>query len=176
MASPPAPISPKGSAIPRCAGPLRGRYTSLLPLEHSHSPALFRNMGGDANADIWKHIPETGMATQASCDKRVSNWVDNPAWHPFTILTAPDSDAGAEPAGMMAFLSVEPDRMKVELGCVMGPRLQRTRASTEAFFLVLRHAFETTGCWRVEWKTDTTNAGSVTAAERVGFVQESVME
>lgn len=165
-----------GATTPRCVVPLSGRYTSLLPLDHSHSPALFRNMGGEANSDIWKHIPEPGMPTQASCDKRVMNWVDNPAWHPFSILTEPDSDGDVEPAGMMAFLSVEPHPMNVELGCVMGPRLQRTRASTEAFFLVLRHAFEVAGFRRVEWKTDTTNVASIKAAERVGFISKVVMK
>lgn len=176
MEPPPDAASRKGLEIPRCVVPLRGRYTCLLPLEHSHSPALFRHMGGESNADIWKYIPETGMPTQASCDKRVHAWVDNPAWHPFAILTGPESDGEAEPAGMLAFLSVEPDRMKVELGCVMGARLQRTRAATEAFFLVLRHAFEGAGCWRVEWNTDTTNVASLKAAERVGFVPERVVK
>ena len=155
---------------------LHGRYASLVPLEHSHSPALYRHMGGEANAHMWKYVPEPDLPTQASCDERVNMWLSSPVWRTFAMLNGPASDSKSEPAGMVAFRCVDPDRAKVEMGCVMGPSLQRTRAGTEGFFLLLRHAFEDFGTGKVEWKTDTGNAPSVRAAERMGYKSEGVQK
>ena len=64
---------------------------------------------------------------------------------------------------------------RIELGHVLfGPRLARTRAATEAVFLIARHAFEELGYRRFEWKCDALNASSRRAALRYGFVFEGL--
>jgi RimJ/RimL family protein N-acetyltransferase len=49
---------------------------------------------------------------------------------------------------------------------------QRTRANTEAKYLMLRHAFESWGLMRVEFKTSSTNLKSQNAMRRLGLVEE----
>jgi RimJ/RimL family protein N-acetyltransferase len=52
--------------------------------------------------------------------------------------------------------------------------LQRTRGGTEAMYLMARHAFETLGYRRYEWKCNALNAASRAAALRLGFTFEGV--
>ena len=54
----------------------------------------------------------------------------------------------------------------------MIPARQRTAVNTEAKLLMLRHAFETLGCLRVEFKTDHLNERSRRALLRIGAVEE----
>jgi hypothetical protein len=51
------------------------------------------------------------------------------------------------------------------------PRLQRSKAATEAMYLMMRTAFRL-GYRRYEWKCDALNAPSRAAAERLGFAYE----
>ena len=54
------------------------------------------------------------------------------------------------------------------------PLLQRRTAATEAQYLLMRHAFDTLGSRRYEWKCDARNAPSRAAAERLGFTFEGI--
>ena len=54
------------------------------------------------------------------------------------------------------------------------PRLQRTRAATEAMYLMMRRAFDELGYRRYEWKCDSLNAPSRAAARRLGFTFEGI--
>ena len=45
----------------------------------------------------------------------------------------------------------------------------------ECRFLLLRHAFETLGCIRVQFKTDLRNERSQRAIERLGALREGVL-
>jgi RimJ/RimL family protein N-acetyltransferase len=51
---------------------------------------------------------------------------------------------------------------------------QRTPINTEAKYLLLRHAFETLGCMRVELKTDSLNERSRAAILRIGAREEGI--
>jgi RimJ/RimL family protein N-acetyltransferase len=62
---------------------------------------------------------------------------------------------------------------KVEIGSTwIGVPWQRTIINTEAKYLMLRHAFETWNCLRVELKTDALNQRSRTAILRLGAKEE----
>jgi len=67
-----------------------------------------------------------------------------------------------------------PENGVIEIGNIwLSPRLQRSRAATEAIFLMMRRAFAL-GYRRLEWKCDALNAASRRAAERYGFTFEGV--
>ena len=62
----------------------------------------------------------------------------------------------------------------IEVGhLAFSPLLQRTRASTEAMYLMMKYAFDL-GYRRYEWKCDSLNAPSCHAAERLGFTFEGI--
>jgi N-acetyltransferase len=52
---------------------------------------------------------------------------------------------------------------------------QRSAINTEAKYLMLRHAFETLGCIRVELKTDALNERSRAAIVRIGAREEGIL-
>src|SRR5258708_14236487 len=56
----------------------------------------------------------------------------------------------------------------------VGRNGRRTAINTEAKYLLLRHAFETLGCIRVELKTDSLNDRSRAAILRIGARQEGI--
>jgi RimJ/RimL family protein N-acetyltransferase len=68
-----------------------------------------------------------------------------------------------------------PEHGVIEIGHIwFAPRLQRTRAATEAIYLMARHSFDDLGYRRLEWKCDALNEPSRRAADRFGFTFEGV--
>ncbi|WP_339347129.1 GNAT family protein [Bifidobacterium apis] len=75
--------------------------------------------------------------------------------------------------GMYALQRIRSDVGSIEMGHVIYTReLQRSRQATEAQYLMARHVFEDLGYRRYEWKCDSLNAPSRTAALRLGFKAE----
>jgi RimJ/RimL family protein N-acetyltransferase len=78
-----------------------------------------------------------------------------------------------EVRGRASYLRIQPGTGSIEVGSIIyAPALQRTRAATETQYLLMRHAFDTLGFRRYEWKCDTLNQPSRDAALRLGFTYE----
>src|SRR5213596_1710780 len=59
------------------------------------------------------------------------------------------------------YANIDRANRRLEIGWTwLARRAQRTPINTEAKYLLLRHAFETLGCIRVEFKTDALNERS----------------
>src|SRR5574339_1178154 len=84
--------------------------------------------------------------------------------------------ASGRMAGATRYLNIMPNDKGLEIGGTWyGPEFQRTAVNTECKYLLLRHAFETLGCIRVQLKTDLRNERSQKAIERLGAVKEGVL-
>ena len=84
--------------------------------------------------------------------------------------------ASGRVAGATRYLNIMPNDRGLEIGGTWyGPEFQRTVVNTECKYLLLRHAFETLGCIRVQFKTDLRNERSQKAIERIGAVKEGVL-
>ncbi len=78
--------------------------------------------------------------------------------------------------GSTRFANIAVEHRRVEIGWTWVARpWQRTAVNTEAKLLMLRHAFETWGCNRVELKTDALNQQSRRAIARLGAVEEGTL-
>ncbi len=78
--------------------------------------------------------------------------------------------------GSTRFAAIERAHRRVEIGWTwLGRSFQRTALNTEAKYLMLRHAFETLGCIRVELKTDALNTRSRAAILRLGALEEGTL-
>jgi RimJ/RimL family protein N-acetyltransferase len=63
----------------------------------------------------------------------------------------------------------------IEVGAIVySPALQKTRAATEAMYLMAGYAFDDLGYRRYEWKCNALNEASQAAARRLGFTFEGV--
>ena len=84
-----------------------------------------------------------------------------------------------EPSGRIAgctrFGNIDRHNRRMEIGWTwVGLPFQRTHVNTEAKYLMLRHAFETLGCVRVELKTNALNRRSRDAMLRIGCLEEGI--
>jgi RimJ/RimL family protein N-acetyltransferase len=78
--------------------------------------------------------------------------------------------------GGTCFCNASPKDKRVEIGYTWLVReYQRTRANTEAKFLMMQHAFDVWGALRVEWKTDVRNTTSRNAIARLGAKEEGIL-
>jgi RimJ/RimL family protein N-acetyltransferase len=158
--------------------PMDGRYCRLEPLARAHAPALWDAFSLDRAGRNWTYLAqdrferydefETWVShSSESVDPQFYAVLSNPAW--------PDSPAGfAVAVGVASYLRITPAAGTLEVGHIhFSPRLQHTRAATEAMYLMMRRAFEL-GYRRYEWKCDALNAPSRRAAQRLGFSYEGV--
>jgi RimJ/RimL family protein N-acetyltransferase len=78
--------------------------------------------------------------------------------------------------GSTRFAHIVPEHDRLEIGWTWyGRPWQRTAVNTECKYLLLRHAFETLACVRVEFKTDVLNRRSRAALRRIGATEEGVL-
>jgi RimJ/RimL family protein N-acetyltransferase len=148
--------------------PMQGRYARLEPLSVDHLSDLHRaNSASDA---IWDYLPYGPFARKDDYRAWVADMAakDDPVF--FAIR---DLETGRW-SGVASYLRITPEAGTIEVGHInFSPELQRTRAATEAMFLMMARAFDT-GYRRYEWKCNALNLGSRRAAERLGFSYEGV--
>lgn len=77
--------------------------------------------------------------------------------------------------GSTRYGNIDRTHRRVEIGWTWVAReWQRTAVNTEAKYLLLKHAFESLGCIRVELKTDSLNERSRAAILRIGAREEGI--
>lgn len=167
---PVGPEIPNWSPPPRPdMAPLEGRYARLEALEaDKHAAILFKAF--DGHDRVWDYMPVGPFASAAQFHR----WMrDETAKDTILFYAIYDKDAGAY-GGFASYLRIKPASGSIEVGFIaMAPQLQRTRAATEAMFLMMQWAFDA-GYRRYEWKCDALNAASRRAAQRFGFTFEGV--
>ena len=148
--------------------PIRGRYTTLEPLEQAHVAGLIEAHAEDATGEMWRYLavgPFEGDGYAA--------WVAENGGLPDPLHYAIRMQDGRL-GGTLALMRITPAAGSIEAGWLtFAPRLQRTREATEAVTLLVRWAFEA-GYRRFEWKCDAANLPSRRAAQRFGFSYEGV--
>ncbi|MBE2212253.1 MAG: GNAT family N-acetyltransferase [Opitutaceae bacterium] len=159
---------------PRPAPPreaLVGRYCRLEPIDPSrHADDVYAALAEAADDATWTYLPygpfESAAAFRTWMERTCLG--DDPLF--FAILDATSGRA----VGLAAYLRIDRTNGVIEVGhLVYSPRLQRTRAATEAMVLMMRRAFEL-GYRRYEWKCNSLNHPSRAAAERLGFAFEGI--
>ena len=177
MTNPARPVGPIVDPLPSGTTPdrriLNGRWMRLEPLSVAHhGEKLWSAIDGkDPQGDLWTWMAYGPFADEAT----FLAWLkDREAARDPWFYAFVKRDTG-EALGMGAFMRLDAANGAIEIGNIwMAPALQRTRESTEAIYLMMRHAFEDLGVRRLEWKCDALNAPSRKAAERFGFAFEGI--
>ncbi|MBN9064210.1 MAG: N-acetyltransferase, partial [Rhizobiales bacterium] len=132
---------------------------------------LFAASAASGADDRFRYLFEEPPATRADFQA----WLDKAAAGADPMFWAVVDMASGEARGRQAFMRIEPAHGVIEIGSILwGPGLSRTPGATEALFLFARHAFETLGYRRFEWKCHNDNAPSKRAASRFGFTYEGL--
>lgn len=166
----PPPVGPAVDTAPRplpARVPLRGQYVVLEPLHRRHAAELWEAAQGAD--DSWAYL---GCGPFASAEA-MARYVADVAVEQERVAWAVRPAATGLASGWLTLLDIQPKNASIELGSVwFAPRMQRTRAATEAMFLPLRLAADELGYRRLVWKCNALNAPSKRAAERLGFSYE----
>lgn len=150
---------------------LRGRRVALEPLTAGHLPALASAI---QDGNLWE-IPVTVVPHPDDLDPFLSRAETRFAANLELAFVTIDLPSGRI-VGSTRFMNINREHRRVEIGFTFIARSwQRTYVNTEAKYLMLRHAFETWGCNRVEFITDALNEKSRSAIRRLGAKEEGVL-
>jgi len=151
--------------------PIDGRFCRLEPLAPEvHADALFAANALNADDRSWTYMAYGPFTTVEAYRHWMSeNWQGGDPLF-FAIIER----SSGRPAGVASYLRIAPQSGSIEVGHIhFSPLLKRTRAATEAMYLMMRRVFEL-GYRRYEWKCDALNAASRAAAQRLGFSFEGI--
>ena len=169
------PIGPLVDSTPRplpARIPHAGRSVTLEPLAIRHAAELWDAAQADRSGDGWAYMGYGPFADADAMRRHVAAFA---AQHdPMAWAIRPHSSGAV--SGWLTLMEIQPANAAIEIGHIwFSPRLQRTRAATEAMFLLMRHAMDDLGYRRLVWKCNALNAPSRAAAARLGFVEEGTL-
>jgi RimJ/RimL family protein N-acetyltransferase len=152
--------------------PMQGRFCRVEPIDlERHTADLHAANLQDAAGANWTYLAYGPFERLE--DYR--DWVattclgDDPMFHAVIDL------ATGRAVGVASYLRIDERAGVIEVGHInYAPPLQRTPASTEAMYLMMRRVFDELGYRRYEWKCDALNAPSRAAAQRLGFRFEGI--
>jgi RimJ/RimL family protein N-acetyltransferase len=151
---------------------LEGGNVRLEPLKEAHVPALAEIGVGQ---DFWDFMVYGDMRNEEDMRGWVMDILSRAEKRtdlPFAVVHL----ASGRVAGATRYLNIMPIDRGLEIGGTWyGTDFQRTVVNTECKYLLLKHAFETLECIRVQLKTDSRNERSQKAIERIGAKKEGVL-
>lgn len=147
---------------------LHGERVRLEPLSLAHVNDL---QAAGASEEIWRWLPSAHHlpgSMQAFVEDALRLRAAGLAV-PFAIVDRATSKA----VGSTRYHAIELQHRRLEIGFTwVSVAFQRTYLNTEAKYLLLRHAFETLGLQRVEFKVNSENVRSRAAVLRLGACEE----
>jgi RimJ/RimL family protein N-acetyltransferase len=149
---------------------LEGRIVRLEPLELAHVPRLAEVALDPA---IWRWT-----IARPTTEDDLRDWTaaairgrDAGTESPFATIEL----ATGRPIGSTRFMNIALEHRRLEIGWTwLAPAWQRSGANREAKLLMLGYAFDTLGCRRVEFKTDSNNEASRAALLGIGATFEGI--
>jgi len=151
---------------------LNGNVVRLEPLSEDHAKEL-AIAGKDKS--IWAYML---YGTPITYDSMLS-WIKDLLARrdlgndlPFAVVHL----ATGRAVGATRYLDMRPEHKGLEVGGTWyALEFQRTSVNTECKYLLLKYAFESLDCIRVQFKTDLRNIRSQMAIERLGAVKEGIL-
>ncbi|AFJ89334.1 MULTISPECIES: GNAT family N-acetyltransferase [Burkholderia] len=150
---------------------LTGEHIVLRPLALSDRQAL---LDAAADGELW-NLKVTVVPDERTVDAYLDTALQGRAAGtvmPFAIVERPSGRV----IGSTRFWKIDRNNRKLEIGHTwLSASAQRTRANTEAKWLLLAYAFDTLQCVRVQFTTDELNEKSRAAILRLGAKQEGIV-
>jgi RimJ/RimL family protein N-acetyltransferase len=148
-----------------------GRFSRLEPLDpDKHARDLFAANAVDTDGANWTYLPYGPIV---DFDEYLQ-WVTTMASACDPQFYAVILKSTGNAVGVASYLRMSPESGSIEVGHIhFSNRLKQTAAATEAMFLMMQRVFEL-GYRRYEWKCDSLNAPSRSAAQRLGFSFEGI--
>src|SRR5437867_9992212 len=149
---------------------LEGTQVRLEPLAKTHLDGLTA-VGLDE--ELWRWIP-TSVGTREEMAAYIETALSEQE-RGISLPFAMVEKTTGRTIGSTRYGNIDRTHHRLEIGWTWVAReWQRTAINTEAKYLLLKHAFETLGCMRVELKTDSLNERARAAILRIGAREEGI--
>jgi len=161
------------SALVPARSPIAGRYVRLEPLSADlHAAELYRASHASEEAlRIWDYLPTGPWPSEAAYTAALRQQTSEFDRIFYAIRPA----EGGPVCGQASYLDINPQNGVIEIGSIwFGLELRRTRAATEALYLMIRYAMDDLGYRRMQWRCNALNRNSRSAARRLGFRFEGI--
>lgn len=150
---------------------LPGGVARLVPMRPDHAPGLL----AASDPVVWEFMtspPPGDINDMLAWMRPALEAAAAGTAQPFVVEHVPTGRV----VGSTRIFDVQPLQRSIEIGFTwLTPDCWRTPVNTQCKFLLLRHAFETLGCSRVQLKTDARNLRSRAAMERMGATREGTL-
>ena len=148
---------------------LEGQTVRLEPLSAAYVADLFAAYSADESGRMWTYLSVGPFASEAD----FASWIGSIVQSEDPLFFTAVDKASGRAVGIVSYLRIDPANGCIEVGWVTwSPLMQRSAVSTEAHYLLMKHAFDGLGYRRYEWKCNALNAPSMKAAKRLGFTYE----
>ena len=150
-----------------------GKFITLSPVEpEADVSELYEcSHGSDIKEQIWTYMSYGPFDSTHSMQKWLAEGTRSSDPLFFTVHHLESKQR----VGMVSFLNIVSDMRRLELGHIWySPDSQQSNVNTEAMYLMLCEAFDRLKYRRVEWKCDSLNKRSRSAALRLGFKFEGI--
>jgi RimJ/RimL family protein N-acetyltransferase len=141
----------------------------LEPLGREHVVELWRATQG--SGQTWDYLRYGPFASESELLEQVAELAaraDQPFW-----AVRPESSGVAQ--GWLSLCDIYPADGAIEIGSIwFSSALQRTRAVTDAIFLLMQYAMDEIRYQRLVWRCILANQASMNAAARYGFAPEGI--
>lgn len=146
-----------------------GQYVRLEPLSTRHLSELWQvTENADSSWTYLRYGPFEDINSFRITIEELASRDHQPFWAVIDLRTG-------QAQGWLSICDVNPAESAAEIGSIwFSPKLQKSRASTEAVFLLMDHVFGRLGYERLVWRCVNDNLPSCRAAERYGFVFEGI--
>lgn len=155
---------------------LTGKHLRLEPLSTAHIPDLDYACkdSPDGRRTIWRYLLDARIYRERGMAGMVKVLLDREANGtdlPFAIIDLKSGNA----VGTTRYMEIDVDNRVVEMGTWIGLGFQREGLNLESKHLMLKHAFDTLGVVRVQFKIDHRNFASLDAIEHLRAYREGVL-
>ncbi|RCJ19593.1 hypothetical protein A6770_05475 [Nostoc minutum NIES-26] len=151
---------------------LNGQFVTLTPLVPERDvEALYAASHGSLQKEaVWNYLFYGPFDSPST----MKNWIEREMIGKSDPLTwTVFENSKNTQVGIVGLLAIAPTHGRAEIGHVwFTPEVHKSKVNTESQFLLLQHLFERHSYRRVEWKCDSLNHASRTAATRMGFIFE----
>ena len=168
-----AGVDPLPSGLAPARRVLEGRHVRLEPMDPTaHADDLYdASHTTDQGLAIWTYLPDgpwPDRAAFASYIRSNAGMLDRLF---YALRPLPDGKA----SGQASFMDIDAANGVIEIGYIwFAPSMQRTRAATEAMYLMLEYAMTGLRYRRMQWRCNALNERSRVAARRLGFRFEGI--
>ena len=158
--------------------PLQGRYALAEPMNPAvHAAELYKaGHGVDAtDHSVWDYLPYGPWASDQAYAAHLREFSAARDQIVYAVRPVRDGIAAA-PGGQATFKDIDAIQGTIEIAYIwFGQDLKRTRAATEALFMMMCLVMDDLGYRRLQWRCNALNVASRNAARRLGFRFEGIL-